>query len=212
MDGFGSADDRNYGGSAALGYEWDIFLSYPRHGDAGQWVANHFHPRLTECLRNELPKPPQIFVDREQPTGVEWPDNLKTGLLRSRMMVAVWTPAYFASPWCMAEWSSMLEREQLLHKQGRKPKRGLVFPVVYSDGKHFDPRAKAVQINFDFTNYNHPFQHFDTTPAYIDFNRLVGRLAVAIEEHLTLVPAWEDGWPALQPAAVQAQSIELPRL
>ncbi|MBP0593613.1 toll/interleukin-1 receptor domain-containing protein [Paraburkholderia sp. LEh10] len=195
-----------------MSYEWDIFLSYPRLGDAGQWVENHFHPRLKECLTNELAQPPRIFLDREQPTGVEWPENLKQALLQSRIMVAVWTPPYFASRWCMAEWTSMLEREIVLDKRGRKPARGLVFPVIYSDGKHFDPRAKQIQINFDFTEYNHPFKHFDSTPLYIDFNKLVKDLAISIDEHLTLAPEWEDGWPALEPPAVQTQSLELPRL
>src|SRR6266568_3878854 len=95
------------------GYKYDLFLSYKRAGDVPMWLTNHFYPLLTKAMENLLPAAPRIFLDTQQEIGVNWPNNLAYSLRRSSYMVAVWTVPYFYSPWCMAEWRSMLKREQL---------------------------------------------------------------------------------------------------
>ena len=192
-----------------MAYEFDIFMSYPRAGQVGPWVQNHFFPVLRDCLEVHLDHNPRIFVDSAQPTGVQWPQNIKDALLKSRLMVAVWTPPYFRSDWCFAEWSSMLEREKQLAQDGCKPNRGLVYPVIYSDGKHFDPRAKDTQYRRDLSKYTCPYPCFKESTTYIDFHNTIMEIAQEIEEHLGEVPAWQPNWPIVVPEPSHASPVNL---
>jgi len=194
-----------------LAYEYDIFLSYPRSGQVGQWVHNHFLPVLRDCLDVQLAEVPRIFVDTAQPTGVEWPENIMEALLRSRLLVAVWTPPFFRSLWCTAEWASMLEREKLLAVSGRKPHRGLVYPVVYSDGKYFDPRANVTQAR-DLTAYTYPYPGFRESAAFLKFHDVVMSIAEEIGRHLEEIPDWEPDWPIIKPRPTSAPAIGLASL
>ena len=138
-----------------MDYEWDVFVSYPRHGQVGRWVHNHFSPVLRECLDSVLPQQPRMFIDDGIATGQIWSNELRHALLHSRLLVAVWTPPFFRSPWCMTEWESMLAREAVL--AGGRPPRGLVYPIVFSDGDHFAPRAKQTQYRRDLTAFAYPY-------------------------------------------------------
>ena len=195
-----------------MAYEFDVFLSYPRAGQVGPWVHNHFLPVLRNCLDVHLAYEPRIFVDSAQPTGVKWPENIKEALLRSRLMVAVWTPPYFRSDWCLAEWFSMLERENWLAQNGSKPKRGLVYPVVYSDGKHFDPRAQATQYRRDLSAFTYPYPGFKDSAAYLQFHDAIMTMAQEIEDHLGEIPAWQPDWPVVAPKPTQAVHVGLARI
>lgn len=194
-----------------MAYEYDIFLSYPRQGSVGIWVHQHFLPLLQESLDGQLADSPKIFVDGAQPTGVTWPANIQKALLESRLLVAVWTPPYFRSDWCKAEWTSMLEREMVLEKQGLKPARGLVYPVVYSDGKHFDPRAKATQQR-SLRDYTYPYPSFKDTVAYLAFHDAMKEVAFEIEEHLNAIPPWDPTWTVVLPPSVASKPLGLARL
>ena len=67
------------------GYEYDLFLSYGREGDVGEWVRNHFHDRLRNCLSSEFPRPVRIFFDVEQEPGTHWRKNIARALQRSHL-------------------------------------------------------------------------------------------------------------------------------
>ena len=192
-----------------MGYEYDIFMSYPRAGQVGSWVQKHFLPVLRECLIAHLADEPRIFVDYTQPTGVQWPDNIKNALLKSRLMVAVWTPPYFRSHWCVAEWCSMLEREQSLAQSGCKPDRGLVYPVIYSDGKHFDQKARETQYRKDLSNFTYPYDCFKDSTAYLRFHDTIMTISQEIEEHLSEIPDWQPDWPIATPQPVAPSSVNL---
>lgn len=81
-----------------MNYEHDVFLSYPRKGKiVEQWVLTRFKPMIEDYLANELGRIPRIFVDQIQISpGESWPDRLKFSLARSKCLIAVWTPLYFA--------------------------------------------------------------------------------------------------------------------
>ena len=195
-----------------MAYEYDIFLSYPRKGQVSTWVHNHFFPLLRECLDGQLVQEPRIFVDETQPTGVQWPDNIREALLHSRLLVAVWTPPYFRSPWCLAEWTSMLERESALTQAGHNPQRGLVYPVIYSDGDHFDPRAKDTQVQRNLSAFTYPYPCFKHSVAYLPFHDAMMDIAGEIETHLAEIPEWEAGWPVIEPENTDVPYMTLPRL
>ena len=194
-----------------MAYEYDIFLSYPRKGQVCPWVHNHFLPLLRECLDSHLENEPRIFVDTAQPTGVQWPQNIKDALLHSQLLVAVWTPPYFRSQWCLAEWNTMLERESKLQHSGNNPHRGLVYPVVYSDGDHFDQRAKATQYRGDLTRFTYPYPCFKESSKYLLFHDAMMSIAEEIERHLLEIPGWQADWPFVEPDTIATSRMSLPR-
>ena len=195
-----------------MAYKYDIFLSYPRSGQVGLWVKNHFLPLLHECLNSHLACAPSIFVDDMQPTGVRWATNIKEALRQSKLLVAVWTPPYFRSKWCVAEWSSMLERELVLDRHDQKPRRGLVYPVVYSDGEHFDERAKATLYRRDLSNFTYPYPCFKDSSVYLQFHDIMMSVSQELRDHLAEVPAWQQNWPVVEPKHIPTPPISLPRL
>ena len=173
-------------------------------------MNNHFAPVLRDCLESVLPHAPRIFIDQAMPTGGNWSDDLKRALLSSRLLIAVWTPPYFRSGWCMAEWESMLARETAL-ADGRPP-RGLVYPVVYSDGNHFAQRAKQTQYRRDLTAFTYPFPSFRESAAYVGFHDAMMSVATEIETHLETIPEWQADWPIVEPVVAAAPAVALAEL
>src|SRR5262249_8127901 len=95
-------------------YLYDVFVSYRHKEPVLDWLRHHFYPKLQRWLPNVMPRDPEIFVDWQIEVGSAWPLTLREGLLRSRCMVAICTPEYFRSPWCLAEWRSFRARERAL--------------------------------------------------------------------------------------------------
>lgn len=195
-----------------MSYEWDIFISYPHSRFAKPWVHNHFKPLLEGCLEAVLPAEPRIFLDTEQPTGGAWPNRLRNALQRSKLLVAVWTPPYFQSNWCMAEWETMLAREEIFQKQKIAPERGLIYPVVYSDGDHFDVRAQNTQQRADLRMYTFPFDGFRDSSSYVDFYNTLMEISEEIEVHLSQVPDWQPGWPIVETNGAYSDRINFVEL
>jgi TIR domain len=199
----------------AMPYEHDLFISYRRRGDVKGWVQNHFYPRLKEGLTNQLPCEPTIWLDVEQEEGVDWPLNIRHALLRAKYLVAVWTPDYSRSRWCVAEWKSMLEREKHLGMRTKNNPRGLVYPIKYSDGQHFDPIAKATECKKDFSaQLNYPYPSWAGSTTYLAFHDRVNEVAADLANWLDegKVPMWNEDWPVLTPAPLAAVRATRPEL
>lgn len=128
-------------------------------------------------------------------------------------MVAIWTPPYFRSDWCMAEWESMMKREAYLAEAGSPMVGGLVMPVVFSDGANFDPRAKETQSR-DFSKLNYQHECFKESQKYLDLDDAVRALAEEIEHRIANAPAWDAAFPIADPAAVLLARgvMKLPRM
>ena len=96
------------------GYQYDVFISYRRAGNVANWVQLHLSRVLARCLEDELDRAPVLFIDNDMETGSRWPDKLETSLRQSRLMIAVLSPPYFTSPWCVAgHRRSMFLRERV---------------------------------------------------------------------------------------------------
>jgi hypothetical protein len=160
-------------------------------------------------LANLRPSIPTIFLDTEQEIGVKWPDNLAYSLGRSRCLVAVWSVPYFHSPWCMAEWRSMLKRQQLL---GMGTKDSLVYPVVFADGDNFPKAVRAIQARTDLSRWNIPFPEFRETREYIPFYQAIGEVANKLSARLDNAPAWQPDWPVVRPKPKPHGRLPQPRL
>lgn len=194
-----------------MSYDYDVFLSYPRKGNSGEWVRNHFHKLLVGCLNDELAEEPRIYFDGDQAVGVNWPDNLRNALLRSKVLVAVWSPPYFRSDWCMAEWQSMRAREAHLGLGAAAEPQGLVFPVVFWDGRNFPADARNTMWH-DLSEFSLPSPEFAHTTGFVEFHRSMRQVAAAIARLLEAAPPWEDGWPVEMPQPAVAPAFQLPRL
>lgn len=180
------------------GYEFDVFLSYRRAGSVTDWMRNHFWPVLQECLTDELPTEPSIFLDVGMRTGTHWPAELERGLRRTRLLLAVWTPTYFTSPWCLAEWRTMRAREAALGLGTVNHPGGLVYPVVFADWQSFPPAAKECS-HRDLKRWNMPLAQYRNTSDYVDFYREMRSLAEELATAITRAPDWSADWPVIRP-------------
>ena len=196
-------------------YTYDVFVSYRHKQPVMDWVKNHFFPLLEQWLPNGLPieHEPRIFVDWDEiETGSAWPAKLRQALSRSRCILPIWSPDYFRSAWCLAEWKTMMERERLLGLRTEERPDGLIFPVVYFDGEHFPQEARQVQSR-DLSKWNTPYPVFRDTADYVEFDRQVQMLVNELAGMIRRAPEWED-WPVVTPDAPGADErvVKLPRL
>ena len=60
------------------GYQYDVFISYPRRGGITAWVRQVLEPLLREKLAENLPhgEAVSIFLDTAMEIGSRWPDTL----------------------------------------------------------------------------------------------------------------------------------------
>ncbi len=177
-------------------YEFDVFLSYSRKPPVLDWVRNHFEPELKQWLASHAAYEPKVFVDWEMETGVRWPEKLRTALAKSRCMIAVWDPQYFRSDWCRAEWHVMRQREQLLGL-GSGAAKGLIYPIVFSDGEHFPPEAQWTQHN-RFHDWNCPYPVYKESVKYLDFVEKMKAVSEELCSWFVNTPPWDSSWPQLQ--------------
>lgn len=195
-----------------MGYVWDVFISYRRTQNVTGWVRNHLFPVLQNCLEDELDRAPKVFLDDQIEVGDYWPDALSGVLATSRYLLAVWSPPYFTSAWCVAEWQSMRARERALGIPGPGRPRGLVYPVVYSDGESFPPEARAVQDRRDLSAFGFPYPQFSQTPAYLEFHATVRSIAAELAASLGDAPPWQAEWPIERPEPFERPTARIPRL
>lgn len=179
-------------------YEYDVFLSYCRRsGSAAEWVTEYFAQLLEKFLGDLLPDRPRIYLDAQMETGERWPDHLRRGLSRSKLMIAVWNAPYFSSPWCLAEWYSMQERERMCSHAGPTNPAGLVIPLHYADGNHFDAEART-RIKTNVQKWCRVSPAFAQSADFLTFEECIRRLAELVTQRLEWVPPWQD-WPVRIP-------------
>jgi len=186
------------GGGAVSDYEYDVFLSYSRKGGSPGWVHNHFLPKLRDCLTDEIGYVPTIFVDQDMTAGSIWPDKLAHALRRSKILVSIYSPQYFRSEWCVAEWHSMADRERVLGLTSTDLTTGLIFPVLYSDSQNF-PAYGRDRMWHDMKGLDSPEPGFQGSPDWLEFHKRMRTIAGAVERLLQQAPPWQPDWPVRRP-------------
>jgi TIR domain len=184
-------------------YQYDVFLSYPVHSLAGEWVRNHFLPVLKEELDAQTPNP-RLFCWTENEVGVIWDKKLEIAHATSKVMVAVLTPPYFfQSRWCPIEWHTMVERERIAQLGLELDwTDSLICPVLFSDGSNLPVGARRVT-SLDFRDWAFPEPVFRQTPEFIRFRRKVRELAeMIVSNRLLIAPRWSRGWPVIHSPAL----------
>lgn len=193
------------------GYEYDIFISYSRHGTVQRWLLNHFYSKLMDCLADEIAPMPRVYVDRTMPRGQHWPSNLQRALQHSKIMLQLLAPPYFESQWCMAEWQSMLERQSRLGLASVNTPQGLICSVLYADSDNFPMAAREVSW-VDFKPFANPDMAFQRSEDYVAFHWKVRDLARDLVALLHEVPEWQPDWPLIEkPDPVLMPPVKMPR-
>ena len=194
-----------------MSYQYDFFLSYSRKNPVGEWVRNHFSPELRQWLDSYTAQPTRIFIDEDIEVGDFWPNHLEAALRSSKYMIAIWSPQYFTSAWCCAEWQSMRGRELQLGLQ--MGSSGLVFPVVFSDGKNFPPETGRAQ-RIDFSDLNYPYPAFRDSAKYLDFVDRIKRISEMLSRWIDEreAPSFDPRWPVVRPTPGLQPIAPLPRI
>lgn len=188
-------------------YQYDVFISYDRESRTVRpWVDRHFHPRLIDALDDNVAEKVEVFCDQSGSSGAKWPQTLRSALGNAKILVAVYSPKYFTREWCMAEWHSMAEREEVAETGGR----GLIYPVIYSDSDSF-PEYATQRWMADMRKWRQPDVQFQDSLAYLDFRDAVDDLAVALVDGIRQSPAWQQ-WPVRQPVPGVLPPMKFPGL
>ncbi|WP_082152751.1 toll/interleukin-1 receptor domain-containing protein [Candidatus Rhodobacter oscarellae] len=126
-------------------YQYDAFFSYKRHSESDDW-HKELKNKIEFWLSHELGRQANIFLDTEDiQTGSRWRSRIAGALSESRCLVCIWSPMYFQSKWCVAEWRTFEEREARLNCD-------LVIPARFHDGRHYPQAAKDRQAS-DFRDF-----------------------------------------------------------
>jgi hypothetical protein len=103
---------------AGRGYEHACFISYKRIR-TGLPSVRHFYRRFVDAFQTRLREYLTLelfpYFDAEISTGVDYAERLPERLCKSLCLVAILTPEYFESTWCVSEWRAMeaLERKRV---------------------------------------------------------------------------------------------------
>ena len=192
-------------------YIYDVFLSYRHENPVFDWVTNHFFPLIDQWLPEHMSYQPRIFIDQQIETGSSWPDTLQRALKTSRCLLAVCSPDYFRSRWCLAEWRSMRKREEVLGMRTTKNPLGLVYAITFVDGEHFPRDAQTTQAK-DFRNYNTPYPVFRETAGFVAFDKKVQEVCEELATVIDRAHEWRSNWPIVRPRTTAKVSVKLPRL
>lgn len=181
-------------------YVYDVFISYKNQAGLVDWVADHFCPLLQKRLSLELHYEPSIFRDKVSiAAGDEWDPAIKKALATSRLIVAILTPQYFTSKWCVAEWLSMEKREKLSLQTANK----LLIPVKFSNGDNFPTLASKRQFvpSTDFLGVNHTVVP-SKSDREVALESKVKELAELVAQRLPIAPPFRK-FATVDPATVK---------
>ena len=177
-------------------YKYDVFFSYKRDPQSDPW-HREVKDILEGRLRFELGGDVKIFIDTDDiRTGDRWKSKIRKALGSSKTLICFWSPLYFTSQWCMAEWRTFAERE-------RRYKAELLCPLRYCDGDNFPEETKEWQI-LDVRKYTSPLPKFWDTADAVAFTQDLWKLAENLAIRIRNAPEFEQDFPI-----VEAEKIEI---
>jgi hypothetical protein len=205
-----------------MAYKYDIFISYKRGLIGDEWLDTRFIPLFQDAVEDEIivqcgRRALGIFFDRARlardtrqldQTGIEpgqnWREALKDGLESSCCLLAVCSPKYFQSEWCMTEWDTFQQRN-------KAAKKDLIVPITLHDGEKFPGAGSALQYA-DFNDYYIVGDGFTKTEPYVQFQKLIKVLATRVAKVIASAPG-HGGWKVSAGGNVQSEPhIGAPKL
>ena len=172
-------------------YKNDIYISYARDEMTSKWVNEIFLPDFTSYLIQEIGETPTMFIDSSDlGVGQDLPTILKENLMLSKILVAIITPGYLRSSYCLSEWMTFKERAQLC-------KANLILPIVLRKGEYLNnPLINEIQW-FDLSSFNFIVKNLHRSKEYVGFSKEMSTLASRIGSLLHAVPAFDIDWPVI---------------
>ena len=183
-----------------MAYKHDVFLSYTTSPPVGDWVHEHLLCFFESYLAQALNRPDaNWFVDREGiSSGDSWPERINRSLARSRCMVAVWSPLYFKSEWCLHECAVMRHRERQLGYRTMQNPSGLILPINVFDGEHFLDFAKKIKW-LDCRKFLRQSKVFKFTPRFMELEDLmIEWISNDVAKAINNAPPWSEKWETKQ--------------
>lgn len=177
-------------------YKYDVFISYKRGGLREEWMKELFMPWFTELLdeafANHGLEHPEIFFDQNNIAGgSNWQVTLRDAIAKSKFMVSICTPSYFArSEWCLREFVAMYYRTKSLGFLSAANQEGLVYPLMKQKIENLPPFAQVIQF-LDYSKFNQNGPAFKLTKEYLEFQEKVRADTNEIAKFIkTKTPPW----------------------
>lgn len=194
-----------------MAYQYDVFISYKRGWLVESWLTNQFLPLFSAYLTEHIHQycdrdPSPIFLDQTEineniradrrldnfggiEPGARWQDALEHAIKHSRCLLAIWSPGYFRSQWCMKEWDSFQTRQTAAMQHLCEP---IVIHDCYDPIK-MPPDLAAIQA-FRFNKTFFVGNAFTSSPGYLELQQLCDQLAESIARKIAEVPNFQN-WP-----------------
>jgi hypothetical protein len=175
-----------------MAYQWDLFISYRRADPVEGWVHRILHPQVTRWLPHHGGiATPRVYLDVNTTAvapGAPWPTQLRDAICASRVLLAVLSPDYFESPWCMMELTMMLERAKVTGAP-------VVYSVQFSDGDFYPPEYQSLAWRplERFNRYARP----SSLP--VRFTTEVQSLCKDLGDRWRAAPPFDPTWTTLHP-------------
>ena len=186
-----------------MDYEYDIFISYRRHAETRAWIEEHFKPLLELRVEQELNRKPDIYLDTRLESGSTWPADLALALGSSRILIALWSGNYLASPWCALELSLMLGRERETGMRTVDHPHGIVVPAFNHEGNKFP--AELAHISYFEIQQSFNVRMARNSPRAEELDGILAAEAPAIAHCIDGAPPWNGAWAGLAADALFAQ-------
>jgi hypothetical protein len=187
-----------------LMYTYDIFVSYRRERSGRENLIAPWLGRVVRTIEHYVGLElgdcnPRVFFDQESiEVGENWPERLREALLKSKCLLPIWTPQYFNSRWCMAEWQSFVAREEFVRGDAHDSHCRLIIPIQAHDGNHYPKEAQDTQ-QFDLRRYYATTKAFWRTERADKLDQLLADLARKIAQVIIEAPDYSDDWPVKTP-------------
>jgi hypothetical protein len=186
-------------------YAYDVFVSHKREPSDGELLT----PWIREVVRRVQlwlgmslgGVEARLFFDTDvlRP-GSHWPDVLGHAIGASRCLMPIWSPAYFRSPWCLAEWQSFVARERQIGSAV-----SLVVPIRVHDGEWFPREAQCVTA-LDLCEYAATTAGFWETRRADELDILLREFAASLADVVRSAPPYQR-WPVVTPPGVEPPEL-----
>jgi hypothetical protein len=175
-----------------MDYKNDIFISYARHKRWSKWVDSYLKDYLSTHLFNDLGKTPVIYSDQMVEPGSDWPIILGEELGRSKVLMPVFSGAYFESEWCLHELDLMNQRREECSKAR------IILPIVIHDGLRIPDEIKRISTmtredDCDFSDYCLANLGYNTQK-FVEFETKIRVLAGHFYSAIQAAPAFSSHW------------------
>jgi hypothetical protein len=190
-------------------YLYDVYISYSHDPHITSWLRELFLPVLQINLTFEFPRQVNVFMDfQELRLGETFRAELAEAINRSRICIALLTPRYFTSEWCLIEFESFLRRSRL-----SGVKNALVLPVKLSGGDHFPSIVRHIQM-VDFSEFFISSPSFRSSAKYLDFELATRDLARQASRMIEKAPPFDSNWQTVSRSELEKypQLGEIPRM